>query len=330
MAGPAPPKYANTGEKMPIMPPDPPAPAALFFARPAGPVFVFSLFDRGVRLSLASSPSSTDWNRARRSRSTLSSPPFSSTLFDVLPLVLVLRTDDVMNDGLAAAALLFVAAAPFPPDARARARFEALSVSGSPGESDSSPSRLRLGLPRLFRSEKPAVIIVLRRRDLASLRKEKARVVAARGEGERRWGSSGRAQSTRAYACVRAILDARFSLASRVPRSSTPSVDPTRVSRGGDERNADLRDCDGRGAGVGKRTSPPGSGKCSRRICRGGGSSACAPTSAKHPGCLEKWDGREARGVESRMQSQMFFARAKNKKTKIPDSLPTRTPFCVF
>ena len=31
----------------------------------------------------------------------------------------------------------------------------------------------------------------------------------------------------RAYACARALLDARFSLASRVPRSSTPSVDPT-------------------------------------------------------------------------------------------------------
>ena len=118
--------------------------AALFFARPAGPDFVFSLFDRGARFSRASSPSSTDWNRSRRSRSTLSSPPFPETsLFDVLPFVLVLRTDDVMNEGLAAAPLLFVAAAPFPPDARARARFEALSVSGSPGESASSPSRSR-------------------------------------------------------------------------------------------------------------------------------------------------------------------------------------------
>ena len=80
---------------------------------------------------------------------------------------MVLRTDEVMNE----------APAPAPwalsPDARARARFEALSVSGSPGESDASPSRLRLGLLRLFRSENPAVIIVLRRRDLASLRSDR-------------------------------------------------------------------------------------------------------------------------------------------------------------
>ena len=96
-------------------------------------------------------------------------------------MALVLRTDDVMNEAPAPVA-------PAPPEARARARFEALSVSGFPGESDSSPSRLRLGLLRLFRSENPAVIIVLRRRDLASLRSWTA--AANRGEGHGRGRSA--------------------------------------------------------------------------------------------------------------------------------------------
>jgi hypothetical protein len=153
---------------------------------------------------------------------------------------------------------------------------------------------LRLGLPRLFRIEKPAVIIVLRRRDLASLRSRR-RASSRRGRGRGEAVGIVRTCAERARVRVRARRIGRALLA-RV--ESPPVIDPVgrsdAVSRGGDERNADLRDCDGRGAGVGKRTSPPGSGKCSRRICRGGGSSACAPTSAKHPGCLEKWDGREA------------------------------------
>ena len=201
----------------------------------------------------------------------------------VLPLVL--RTDEVMNE----------APAPAPwalsPDVRARARFEALSVSGSPGESDASPSRLRLGLLRLFRSENPAVIIVLRRRDLPSLRSD-------RGGKQRGGARAGGVSECRRLmcVCVRARARERARLARVSPRGSL------RVGRSDARRAAggtnvtQISDCEGEAWTVGpKRTSPPGSRTCSRRICRGGGSSAWVRTSAKHPGCLEKWPLKTAR-----------------------------------
>ena len=145
--------------------------------------------------------SSTDWNRARKSRSTPSPPPRLFARAGVSPLALVLRTDDVMNEAPAPVA-------PAPPEARTRARFEALSVSGFPGESDSSPSRPRLGLLRLFRSEKPALIMVLRPRDLASLRSCAASVVR---EGRRTSGGGGqdvlgRVRASERASCVPSLI----------------------------------------------------------------------------------------------------------------------------
>ena len=114
------------------------------------PLLAFRARDR---VPAAPAPfSSTLWNRSRRSRGTES---------DAAPaggLTLVLRTEEVMNEAPPAA---------FPPGGASAflARFDAESVSGSPGEASSSPSRLRFAalFPKLFRREKPAFIIELNR-----------------------------------------------------------------------------------------------------------------------------------------------------------------------
>jgi hypothetical protein len=106
---------------------------------------------------------------------------------------------------------------------------------------------LRLGLLRLFRSENPAVIIVLRRRDLASLRSWTA--AANRGEGHGRGGVRECRRLMCVCVCARARERARLARVS--PRGSL------RVGRSDARRAAggtnvtQISDCEGEAWTVG-------------------------------------------------------------------------------